>query len=160
VWVSDHVLLPRASHVPGGHQLDPLVSFGWLAAHTERIGLGTSVLVLPHRGAAATAKALATIDWLAGGRLIVGVGAGWLREELDALGVPFEERGRRTDDVIRTLRELWSDRAELTSWPTGAAERAGRIPILVRGSSPAAMRRAARLGDGWHPLNPLPAPAP
>jgi alkanesulfonate monooxygenase SsuD/methylene tetrahydromethanopterin reductase-like flavin-dependent oxidoreductase (luciferase family) len=89
VWVSDHVLLPRASHVPAGHQLDPLASLAWLAAHTERIGLGTSVLVLPHRGAAATAKALSTIDWLAGGRLIVGVGAGWLREEPAALGVPF-----------------------------------------------------------------------
>jgi probable F420-dependent oxidoreductase len=157
LWVSDHVLLPRASHVPGGHQLDPLASLGWLAAHTERIGLGTSVLVLPHRGAAATAKALSTIDWLAGGRLIVAVGAGWLREELAALGVPFAQRGRRTDDAIRTLRELWSDGAELTSWPTGAAERSGPIPILVGGSSPAAMRRAARLGDGWHPLNLLPA---
>jgi probable F420-dependent oxidoreductase len=156
-WVSDHVLLPRESHVPGGHQLDPLVSLGWLAARTERIGLGTSVLVLPHRGAAATAKALSTIDWLAGGRLIVGVGAGWLREELVALGVPFEERGRVTDEVIRTLRDLWSDRGELTSWPTGSEERSGAIPILVGGSSPAAMRRAARLADGWHPLNLLPA---
>ena len=157
LWVSDHVLLPRASHVPGGHQLDPLASLGWLGASTERIGLGTSVLVLPHRGAAATAKALSTIDWLSGGRLIVGVGAGWLREELAALGVRFEERGRRTDETIRALRELWSDSAELTSWPTGAADRSGTIPILVGGSSPAAIRRAARLGDGWHPLNPLPA---
>jgi probable F420-dependent oxidoreductase len=157
IWVSDHVLLPRASHVPAGHQLDPLASLAWLAAHTERIGLGTSVLVLPHRGAAGTAKALSTIDWLPGGRLVVGVGAGWLREELAALGVPFEQRGRVTDDTIRTLRELWSDRAELTSWPTGAAERSGAIPILVGGSSPAAMRRAARLGDGWHPLGLLPA---
>jgi probable F420-dependent oxidoreductase len=157
LWVSDHVLLPRASHVPAGHQLDPLASLGWLAGHTERIGLGTSVLVLPHRGAAATAKALSTIDWLSDGRLIVGVGAGWLREELAALGVPFEERGRRTDETIRALRELWSDRAELTSRPTGAADRSGTIPILVGGSSPAAIRRAARLGDGWHPLNPLPA---
>ncbi len=157
LWVSDHVLLPRTSHVPAGHQLDALASLGWLAAKTERIGLGTSVLVLPHRGAAATAKALSTIDWLAGGRLIVGVGAGWLREELAALGVPFEQRGRRTDDTIRALRDLWSDRAELTSWPTGAARRSGPIPILVGGSSPAAMRRAARLGDGWHPLNLLPA---
>jgi probable F420-dependent oxidoreductase len=157
LWVSDHVLLPRASPVPAGHQLDPLASLGWLAAHTERIGLGTSVLVLPHRGAAATAKALSTIDWLSGGRLIVGVGAGWLREELAALGVPFEQRGRRTEDTIRTLRGLWSNRAELTSWPTGAAERSGQIPILVGGTSAAAMNRAARLGDGWHPLNLLPA---
>jgi probable F420-dependent oxidoreductase len=157
LWVSDHVLLPRASHVPAGHQLDPLASLAWLAARTERIGLGTSVLVLPHRGAEATAKALSTIDWLSGGRLIVGVGAGWLRDELAALGVPFEDRGRRTDATIRTLRELWADRAEMTSWPTAAPERDGPIPILVGGSSPAAIRRAVRLGDGWHPLNPLPA---
>jgi probable F420-dependent oxidoreductase len=157
LWVSDHVLLPRRSHVPGDHQLDPLVSLGWLAAATERIGIGSSVLVLPHRGAAATAKALATIDWLSGGRLVVGVGAGWLREELEALGVPFEHRGRVTDDTIRTLRKLWADRGELTSWPAGAAERTGAIPILVGGSAPAARRRAAQLGDGWHPLNPLPA---
>jgi probable F420-dependent oxidoreductase len=157
LWVSDHVLLPRVSHVPAGHQLDPLASLGWLAAHTERIGLGTSVLVLPHRGAAATAKALSTIDWLAGGRLIVGIGAGWLREELAALGVPFEERGRVTDETILILRDLWSDRAELTSYPAGAAERSSPIPILVGGSSQAAMRRSARLGDGWHPLGLLPA---
>jgi probable F420-dependent oxidoreductase len=157
LWVSDHVLLPRVSHVPGGHQLDPLTSLAWLAARTERIGLGTSVLVLPHRGAAATAKALSTVDWLSGGRVIVGVGAGWLREELAALGVPFEARGRVTDETIRTLRELWSDRAELTSWPTGAAGRGEPIPIWVGGSSPAAMRRAARLGDGWHPISVLPA---
>jgi probable F420-dependent oxidoreductase len=156
IWVSDHVLLPRESHVPGGHQLDPLVSLGWLAASTERIGLGTSVLVLPHRGAAATAKALSTADWLAGGRLLVGVGVGWLRAELAALGVPFEERGRVTDATIRTLRELWADQGEMTSWPTGAAGRRSAIPILVGGSSPAAIRRAALLGDGWHPLNPLP----
>jgi probable F420-dependent oxidoreductase len=157
VWVSDHVLLPRGSHVPADHQLDPLASLAWLAAHTRAIGLGTSVLVLPYRGAAATAKALATIDWLSGGRLVVAAGAGWLRPEFAALGVPFEERGRVTDATIRALRDLWAGRAELTSLPAGAAQRAGPIPILVGGSSAAARARAARLGDGWHPLNLLPA---
>jgi probable F420-dependent oxidoreductase len=147
VWVSDHVLLPAGSHVPDDHQLDPLASLGWLAAHTQRIGLGTSVLVLPYRGAAATAKSLATVDWFAGGRVIVGVGAGWLRAEFAALGVPFEERGRRTDAAIQELRDLWAGRDELTCLPAAA------IPILVGGSSPAALERAARLGDGWHPLN-------
>src|SRR5688572_23927438 len=81
LWVSDHVLLPSGSHVAADHQLDPFASLAWLAAQTRQIRLGTSVLVLPYRGAAATAKTLATIDWLSGGRLIVGVGAGWLRAE-------------------------------------------------------------------------------
>jgi probable F420-dependent oxidoreductase len=153
LWVSDHVLLPSGSHVPADHQLDPFASLAWLAAHTRRIGLGTSVLVLPYRGAAATAKALATIDWLSGGRLIVGVGAGWLRAEFAALGVPFDERGSRTDGAIRALRDLWAGRGDLTCLPAGAPERRSAIPIVVGGSSRAALKRAARIGDGWHPLN-------
>jgi probable F420-dependent oxidoreductase len=151
--VSDHVLLPPGSHVPDDHQLDPLASLAWLAAATTRIGLGTSVLVLPYRAAAPTAKALATIDWLSDGRLIVGVGAGWLRAEFDALGVPFEDRGRLTDATIHALRSLWSGTGELTSLPAGAPRQRGTIPIVVGGSSRAALTRAARIGDGWHPLN-------
>ena len=153
LWVSDHVLLPSRSHVPADHQLDPFASLAWLAAQTRQIRLGTSVLVLPYRGAAATAKTLATIDWLSDGRLIVGVGAGWLRAEFAALGVPFDERGRRTDEAIGALRDLWAGRGELTCLPAGAPERRGAIPILVGGSSGAALKRAARFGDGWHPLN-------
>lgn len=153
LWVSDHVLLPPRSHVPADHQLDPFASLAWLAAHTRQIHLGTSVLVLPYRGAAATAKTLATIDWLSGGRLIVGVGAGWLRAEFAALGVPFDERARRTDEAIRSMRDLWAGLGELTCLPAGAPERRGAIPILVGGSSGAALKRAARIGDGWHPLN-------
>jgi probable F420-dependent oxidoreductase len=153
LWVSDHVLLPSRSHVPADHQLDPFASLAWLAAQTRQIRLGTSVLVLPYRGAAATAKTLATIDWLSDGRLIVGVGAGWLRAKFAALDVPFDERARRTDEAIRALRDLWAGRGELTCLPAGAPERRGAIPILVGGSSGAALKRAARIGDGWHPLN-------
>ena len=153
LWVSDHVLLPSPSHVPADHQLDPFASLAWVAARTRRIQLGTSVLVLPYRGAAATAKTLSTIDWLSDGRLIVGVGAGWLQAEFAALGVPFDERGRRTDEAIQALRDLWAGRGELTCLPAGAPERRGSIPIVVGGSSGAAIRRAARIGDGWHPLN-------
>ncbi len=148
LWVSDHVLLPAGSHVPADHQLDPFASLAWLAAATRTIRLGTSVLVLPYRGVAATAKSLATIDWLSDGRLIAGVGAGWLRPEFEALGVPFEARGRLTDEAIVGLRELFAGRGELTSIPAREA-----IPIVVGGSSRAALKRAARLGDGWHPLN-------
>jgi alkanesulfonate monooxygenase SsuD/methylene tetrahydromethanopterin reductase-like flavin-dependent oxidoreductase (luciferase family) len=83
------------------------------------------VLVLPYRAAAATAKTLATIDWLSDGRLIVGVGAGWLRAEFDALGVPFDQRGRLTDEAIHALRDLWSGATELRSLPAGAPRRRG-----------------------------------
>lgn len=148
LWVSDHVLLPPGSHVPADHQLDPFASLAWLAAVTNTIRLGTSVLVLPYRGVAATAKSLATIDWLSDGRLIAGVGAGWLRPEFEALGAEFEARGRLTDEAIGGLRELFAGRGELTSIPARAT-----IPIIVGGSSRAALKRAARLGDGWHPLN-------
>ena len=108
---------------------------------TNTIRLGTSVLVLPYRGVAATAKSLATIDWLSDGRLIAGVGAGWLRPEFEALGVPFEARGRLTDEAIGGLRELFAGRGELTSIPARAT-----IPIIVGGSSRrgAEARRAAR----------------
>ena len=157
LWVSDHVLLPSGSHVPADHQLDPFASLAWLAAQTRQIRLGTSVLVLPYRGAAATAKTLATIDWLSDGRLLVGVGAGWLRAEFAALGVPFEERASRTDEAIRAMRDLWAGHGELTSLPPGAPARRGEIPILVGGSSRAALKRAAGSATaGTHSTSSVP----
>jgi probable F420-dependent oxidoreductase len=163
IWVSDHVLFP----VTGGpddttHQLDPVPFMSWLAARTSTLRLGTSVLVLPYRDPIVAAKALATVDWLAGGRLVLGVGAGWLREEFDALGVPFSERGARTDEAIRVLRSLWAGERSFegrwTRFDGMVSEPGARIPILVGGNSKAAIERAARLGDGWFPL-PVPPDA-
>ena len=93
VWVSDHVLVPSGRDFPPQHQLDAKATLAYLAAHTKRSAIGSSVLVLPYRDPVPVDKALSTIDWLSGGRLVVGVGVGWLEAEFGALGIPFAERG-------------------------------------------------------------------
>lgn len=168
VWVSDHVLVPRGGDFPPQHQLDAIATLAYLAARTERIAIGPSVLVLPYRDPVPTAKALSTIDWLSGGRLVVGTGVGWLEAEFGALGIPFAERGARTDEAMRVLRNLWETETSsfegrwnsyqrMASFPKSAPGREGTIPMLVGGNSQKAIERAARLGDGWHPLGLSPA---
>ena len=163
LWTHDHVL-PPAGAPDMAHQLDSLSVLAWLAAHTHRLTIGTSILVLPYRQAPEVAKTLASIDWLSSGRVIAGIGAGWLEDEFAALGVPFGERGAITDEAMRVIRALWSDApasfagrrwsfADVVSRPAGAPNRRCAIPLIVGGNSAAAMRRAARMGDGWHPLN-------
>ena len=160
VWVTDHVVVPRdVSLIYRDDMLDPLAVLPWLAGVTERIALGTSVIVLPYRSPLPVAKLLASVDVLSAGRLIVGVAVGWLEGEFAALGVPFRERGRRTDEAIEILREVWTE--EFPELETARHRLAGvkvspmplqkpRPPILVGGASDAALRRVARLGDGWH----------
>ena len=160
IWVTDHVILPRdIALIYRSDMLDPLAVLPWLAGVTERIALGTSVVVLPYRSPLPVAKLLASVDVLAGGRLIVGVAVGWVEGEFEALGVPFRERGRRTDEAIELFRAVWTQ--EYPELKTASYNLAGlkaspmplqkpRPPILVGGASEAAMRRAARLGDGWH----------
>ena len=154
LWVSDHLLIPPGDFIPHGHQPDPLAMLGWLAAATERVGIGTSVLVLPYRDPVVVAKAAGTADWLAGGRVTLGVGAGWLRPEFEALGIPYAERGPRTDAALRAIRACWAEESGMRARPAAAPGRA--IPLLVGGSGPVAIRRAATLGDGWQPLNLTP----
>ena len=160
VWVTDHVVVPRdVSLIYRDDMLDPLAVLPWLAGVTERIALGTSVIVLPYRSPLPVAKLLASVDVLSAGRLIVGVAVGWLEAEFAALGVPFRERGRRTDEAIEILRAVWTE--EFPEIETARHRLAGvkvspmplqkpRPPILVGGASDAALRRVARLGDGWH----------
>jgi len=160
IWVTDHVILPRdIALIYRSDMLDPLAVLPWLAGVTERIALGTSVIVLPYRSPLPVAKLLASVDVLSGGRLIVGVAVGWVEGEFEALGVPFRERGRRTDEAIELFRAVWTQ--EYPELKTASYNLAGlkaspmplqkpRPPILVGGASDAAMRRAARLGDGWH----------
>ncbi|MDX6646942.1 MAG: hypothetical protein QOK40_2669 [Miltoncostaeaceae bacterium] len=158
LWVSDHLLLPAGSSSPPERFHDPLVVLTWAAAVTERAGLGTSVLVAPYRHPVVLAKALASLDSLSNGRVICGIGSGWLEREFEALGAPFRERGARTDETIRCCRALWSgadsfegrwtriDGMRLSPLPA----RAGGPPVWVGGNADAGIRRAVALGDGWH----------
>jgi probable F420-dependent oxidoreductase len=161
VWVSDHVVGTRAEAAKYGLTwADPLAALAHLAAATTSVRIGVSVLVVPYRPAVQTAKALATIDRLSGGRLVVGVGAGYSEREFTALGLggSFVDRGRLTDDMLATMRRCW--RGGGVPEPDGSGEafyfapapsRGAELPIWVGGSSRAALRRAAAVGAAWHP---------
>lgn len=158
VWVYDHLAIPASVTYPKAYVYEPLMTLAFAAAVTERVGLGTSVLVLPYRHPVFLAKALASLDQLSEGRLILGVAVGWLEAEFAALGVPFSERGRRTDEAIDVLRACWEGDQPVTfRGPTVDLDAmkmvpapAGRVPIWVGGTSDAALRRAVERGDGWH----------
>ena len=173
LWTVEHVVVPegygsqypysRSGRMPGPEESpipDPLIWLSWVAARTSTIRLATGILILPQRNPIVLAKEVATLDVLSGGRAILGVGVGWLKEEFDLLGVPFDERAARTDEAIEALRALWSqdvaehhgrffDFAGAKSYPH-PWQRAS-VPIVVGGHSPAAARRAGRRGDGFFP---------
>ena len=146
------------------NMLEPVTLLSHLAGLVPRVKLGTSVLILPYRNPVVLAKMLATIDQLSGGRLIVGVGGGWMTEEFAALGTPYPERGKVSDECLRVMRETWTQEAvsfdgQYTSFqdmkvsPMPAQK---HLPIWVGGVSPRARRRAAEFGDGWHATNLTP----
>jgi probable F420-dependent oxidoreductase len=133
--------------------LDPLTALAWLAGRTAKIGLGTGVLNLPYRPPLPTAKAVATVQELSGGRLRLGVGVGWMQVEFEALGVPRAERGRRTDETLRFLRECFdSDTVRANGRDFLFLPRPPRPPIYVGGDGDHALRRAVAFGDGWMPM--------
>ena len=153
---SGRVEIPADCPVP-----DPLDLLAFLAGQTTRLGLATGVLVLPNHHPVVLAKRVATVDALSGGRLRLGVGMGWLREELEACGAPFDERGRRADEQIDVMRLLWSDDPDGVSHhgeffgfdhATCHPRPTRRLPIHIGGHSRAAARRAGRRGDGFQPL--------
>jgi probable F420-dependent oxidoreductase len=154
LWVQDHLAIPPDdAEGSGGRYLDPLTALAWVAAKTERIGIGTGVLNLPYRPALPTAKAIATVQELSGGRLLLGVGVGWLEAEFRALGVPRGERGARTDEVLAFLHEAFAtDAIEAHGQPFLFLPRPARPPIYVGGNGEHALRRAARLGEAWFPM--------
>ncbi len=149
---------------------DPLDLLAFLAARTDRIRLGTGVMVVPHHHPLILAKRLATIDVLSGGRMLLGAGVGWMREELESTGVDFSRRGRRLDETLAAMRELWAlppyEKGAAVSgasfhgeffdfddvWSEPRPVRPGGVPIHIGGHSEAAARRCGRLGDGFHPL--------
>jgi len=160
VWVSEHIILPKAAPYPPSPAFyEPILTLTWAAAVTNRVGLGTSVIVLPMHHPVPMAKQIATLQCLSGGRVIFGIGVGWLEAEFAALGAPFRERGRRMDESIALMRALWSQDPvsfETRAVPAEIADMrmqpppSHTIPIWVGGSSEPALARAVRLCDGWH----------
>ncbi len=175
VWFSDHIVIPtevksfypydpsgRMAFNPAEPYWEPLAVIGYVAGRTSRVRLGTSVLVLPYRNPVVTAKMLATLDVLSNGRITLGAGVGWMEEEFTAIGLDtYPRRGAYSDECIRIFRELWtkdnpSFQGEFHQFSKVRCEprpvQSGGIPIWVGGHTPQAIRRAARLGDGWQPL--------
>ncbi|HEV3347339.1 MAG TPA: LLM class F420-dependent oxidoreductase, partial [Methylomirabilota bacterium] len=178
-WTVEHVVVPqgyqsRYPYSPSGRMgsgledypiPDPLIWLAYIASATRTIKLGTAILILPQRNPVVTAKAVATLDHLAGGgRVLLGIGVGWLAEEFAALGLPFDDRGPRTDEYVAAMRALWSQecatfKGRFISFDQvfcrpRPPERA--IPIVVGGDTVAAARRAGRLGDGYFPARTPP----
>ena len=154
LWVADHVAIPPdEADGSGGRYLDPLATLAFLAAATARIGLGTGVLVLPYRPALPTAKWIATIQELSGGRLLLGAGAGWMNAEFRALGVPRSRRGAIADETLEFLQRAFAaDTVEQNGQKFLFLPRPSRPPIFVGGAPPHALKRAARFADGWMPM--------
>lgn len=143
---------------------DPLIWMAYVAAATSRIKLGTGILILPQHNPVITAKQVATLDHLSSGRIMLGIGVGWMKEEFDALGAEFDERGPRTDEYMQAMRALWTEDKPSFAGEYVRFENAycrpqphqPAVPIVVGGHSKAAARRAGRLGDGFFPARGVP----
>jgi len=157
VWTTEHIIVGPEAVDPYGRVYDPLVTLGWIAGRTERIGLGTSIVLVPLHNPMHLAKEVATLQELSGGRFTLGVGMGWHREEFHFMGIPFEGRGRRADEAIRLMRALWKGERDFEGefWTfqhaTSEPHPSTQPEIWVGGSSERAIRRALELGDAWHP---------
>jgi len=172
LWTVEHVIYPSSydsqyPYDPSGQMAmapdtdltDPLIWLTWLAANTSSIRLGTGIIILPERNPLVLAKQVGTLDSFSGGRVELGIGVGWLKEEFEALGVPWERRGARTDEYVAVMRELWGgnevsfdgefvsfDRVSSNPKPVN-----GSVPITIGGHSDSAARRAGRIGNGFFP---------
>ncbi len=172
-WTVDHVVVPEGyqsaypysddGKMAGGKNdmpiPDPLIWMAYAAAATSKINLATGILIVPQRNPVVAAKQIATLDLMSGGRVLLGIGVGWLEEEFNAIGVPFGDRGRRTDEYVATMQALWatdqsSFDGEFTRFDAVHSQPKpvdGKVPIIVGGHSKAAARRAGRLGHGFFP---------
>jgi probable F420-dependent oxidoreductase len=157
VWTTEHIIVGPEAVDPYGRVYAPLVTLGWVAGWTERIGLGTSIVLVPLHNPMHLAKEVATLQELSGGRFTLGVGMGWHKDEYDFMGVGFRGRGRRANEAIRVMRALWNGERDFEGefWSFhGATSEPHPSPqpeIWVGGSSDRAIRRALELGDAWHP---------
>jgi probable F420-dependent oxidoreductase len=163
LWAGEHVVLPSPRVEPSPMEpdepiLDPLVALAFLAAHTERIRLGTGVLLLPQRNPLVLAKQVASLDVLSGGRLILGIGVAYLEPEMTAIGVPMEGRGSRSDEYLAAMRSLWEDDApafhgkyvDFDGVDAHPRPLQRPLPVVVGGHTERAFLRAARHADGWY----------
>lgn len=175
LWTVEHVVVPKgyesqypydpSGKMPGGESSpipDPLIWLSYLAAATSRIKLATGVMILPQRNPIVFAKEVATLDQMSAGRVQLGVGVGWLKEEFDAIGISFNDRGKRTDEYVAAMRALWTQDAasfhgdfvnfdECISLPHPVQS---SVPIHIGGHSDIAAKRAGRIGDGFFPAAP------
>ncbi len=178
LWTVEHTVVPagygstypyaQGGRMAGGQDNiplpDPLIWMAYVAAATKRIKLATGIMILPQHNPVVVAKQVATLDHLSGGRILLGIGVGWLKEEFAALGAIFEERGPRTDEYIQVMRELWGSEKPTFNGRFVQFKDAycrpqpvhRHVPIIVGGHSPAAARRAGRLGDGFFPARGAP----
>lgn len=172
-WTVEHTVVPSGyesaypyssdGKMGGGKEdfslPDPLIWMSYVASVTQRINLATGILILPQHSPVVAAKQIATLDHLSGGRVLLGIGVGWLREEFEAIGVPFDDRGARTDEYVAALRELWTAerptfQGEFVSFDAAYCRpqpAQGSVPIIVGGHSQLAAKRAGRIGDGFFP---------
>ncbi|HEY2663720.1 MAG TPA: LLM class F420-dependent oxidoreductase [Candidatus Binataceae bacterium] len=179
IWTVEHVVIPRdyksvypyssSGRIPGNENVpipDPLLHLAFAASITSKLKLGTGVLILPQRHPLYTAKEVASLDVLSGGRVLLGIGSGWLQEEFTSLNLNFHSRGKMTDEAIESLRALWRDDPSsfhgqhynfgpVSCFPKPIQK--GGVPILIGGHSLAAAKRAARYGDGFFPALGEPA---
>jgi probable F420-dependent oxidoreductase len=182
IWVGEHVVTfehyaskyPYADSgqlpmPPGSGLLEPFTTLAFLAGITTSVRLGTAMCLLPQRNPVYSAKEVATLDWLSSGRVDFGVGVGWLREEFEAVEVPWERRGDRCDEYLEVLRTLWCDDPSSFSGTYYSLPACNfhpkplqdpHPPLHIGGESEAALRRAARIGQGWHTFNRAPADLP
>lgn len=162
VWATDHIIVPSELREPYGQLIEPLITLATVAASTETLRVGTSCVVLPQRNPILLAKQTAALDVYSKGRVILGLGVGWAEQEFRYLNADFAGRGKVMDESIRLMRALWKDATVDFEGEFFHVEGAvflpkpgkGEIPIWIGGNGPRAFRRAARLGDGWHPVGP------
>ena len=163
LWMGEHVCAPSPRVPPSPIEpdypiLDPLVGLGFMAAVTERVRLATGIVILPQRNPVVLAKQLASLDVLSGGRLVFGMGVGYVEPEMSAVGVPMEGRGARADEYLQAMRSLWEDENPafhgeyvgfdgVDAYPRPAQK---KIPVIVGGHTAAAHRRAVQHADGWY----------
>ena len=164
LWAGEHVVLPDPRVPPSPMEprdaiLDPVIALTYLAAHTRHVRLGTGIIILPQRNPLVLAKEIASLDVLSSGRFIFGVGVGYLEPEFRALGIPFADRGARTDDYLAAMRAIWSAEqpanrgrfapfAGVQAYPRPVQQPGP--PVVIGGHSPGAYRRAVEQGAGWY----------